>query len=116
MRRYVVGVLSRVRVAYSHANSPLIDNSPLNAVQSRFVTELIRDSLQEYAYDAELAGLSYGFDSQADGITLTIDGYDDKLAVLAEVVFKKIRTLKVDPKRFEIVKDQVCSSISLEQT
>lgn len=87
--------------------SPLIDNTPLNAVQSRFFTELIRDSLVEYSYDADLAGLSYTFSSEADGIVLTLDGYNDKLHVLARVVFEKIRSLQVDPKRFEIIKDQV---------
>lgn len=51
--------------------------------------------------------MSYNFDSQGDGILLTLDGYNDKLAVLAKVVFDKMRTLKVDPKRFEIILDQV---------
>lgn len=54
-----------------------------------------------------MAGLSYTFDSQADGILLTIDGYNDKLGVLAKVVFEKMRTLQVDKKRFDIVMDQV---------
>lgn len=87
--------------------SPLIDDTPLHAVQSRLFTELIRDSLVEYSYDADLAGLSYTFDSQADGILLTIDGYDDKLEVLSKVVFDTIKTLKVDKKRFDIIVDQV---------
>lgn len=90
-----------------NSNSPIIDDTALNSVNSRFVTELVRDALSEYSYDAELAGLSYTFDSQADGIVLTVDGYNDKLAVLAQVVFEKMKTLIVDPKRFDIIKDQV---------
>ncbi|KAL8293043.1 hypothetical protein RQP46_000737 [Phenoliferia psychrophenolica] len=93
--------------AFFLMKSPLVDDSPLSSVQSRFMTELIRDSLNEYAYDAELAGLSFGFDIQANGICLTVDGYNDKLAVLTEVVFKKIRSLKVDPQRFGMIKDQL---------
>ena len=93
--------------AFFLLRSPLIDDTALNSVKSRFFTELIRDSLTEYSYDAELAGLSYTFDSQADGILLTVDGYNDKLAVLAKVVFEKIRSLQVDPQRFTIIKDQV---------
>lgn len=93
--------------------SPLIDDTPLHAVQSRLFTELIRDSLVEYSYDADLAGLSYTFDSQADGILLTIDGYDDKLEVLSKVVFDTIKTLKVDKKRFDIIVDQVRPILSL---
>lgn len=70
-------------------------------------TELIRDSLQEYSYEAELAGLSYNFDQAADGILLSLDGYNDKLAVLVDVVVKRMKEYKVDEKRFALVHDQV---------
>lgn len=98
---------SRLKANDWNLISPIIDDTALNSVNSRFVTELVRDALTEYSYDAELAGLSYTFDSQADGIVLTVDGYNDKLAVLAKVVFEKMKSLKVDPKRFDIIKDQV---------
>ena len=70
-------------------------------------TELIRDSLQEYSYEAELAGLSYNFDQAADGILLSLDGYNDKLAVLVDVVVKRMKEYEVDEKRFALVHDQV---------
>lgn len=54
-----------------------------------------------------MAGLSYTFDSQADGILLTIDGYNDKLAVLAKVILERIKGLVVQEKRFEVVLDQL---------
>lgn len=38
---------------------------------------------------------------------LSIDGYNDKLPVLAKVVVEKMKSYVVDEKRFEIVKDQV---------
>lgn len=69
--------------------------------------ELVKDALVEYSYDAELAGLSYTFESQADGILLTVDGYNDKLHVLAKVVVEKMKTLKVDEERFRLIMDQV---------
>ncbi|GAA6044580.1 A-factor-processing enzyme [Rhodotorula toruloides] len=87
--------------------SPLIDSSALTAVQTRLFTELVRDSLQEYAYDAELAGLSYNFDQQADGILLSADGYNDKLPLLIEVIVKRMKEYKVDEKRFAIVADMI---------
>lgn len=87
--------------------SPLVDSSALTAVQTRLFTELVRDSLQEYAYDAELAGLSYNFDQQADGILLSADGYDDKLPLLIEVIVRRMKEYKVDEKRFAIVVDMV---------
>ena len=63
------------------------------------------DAMAEYSYDADLAGLSYKLDAQADGIIMIIDGYNDKLAVLAKVVLEKMATLEIDPQRFEMFKD-----------
>lgn len=65
------------------------------------------DAMSEYSYDADLAGLSYKLDTQADGMLMTVDGYNDKLPVLAKVVLEKIASLKIDPKRFDLVKDQI---------
>lgn len=69
------------------------------------------DVMSEYSYDADLAGLSYKLETQSDGILLNIDGYNDKLPVLAKVVMEKMRALDVvsnerDRQRFEMVKDQ----------
>lgn len=74
----------------------------------------MKDSLNEYSYDADLAGLSYSFEQQGDGILLNADGYNDKLAVLLEVVVKRMKELKVDKKRFDIIVDQVRFSFLIE--
>lgn len=88
-------------------DSPVIDETALSSIQTRLFTELIRDSLQEYAYDAELAGLSFAFDQQADGILLSMDGYNDKLSVLVNVIATRMRDYQVDVQRFHLIHDQV---------
>ncbi|KAM0753884.1 hypothetical protein T439DRAFT_338697 [Meredithblackwellia eburnea MCA 4105] len=97
--------------AFFLLRSPIVDNTAFNAVHSKLATQVIQDSLQEYAYDAEIAGLSYGFDTQGDGITVSIDGYNDKLSVLAGVVFDKIKNFKVDAQTFERMKDRLRRSL-----
>ncbi|GAA6021682.1 hypothetical protein JCM11491_001357 [Sporobolomyces phaffii] len=87
--------------------SPAVDETAVASVSSRLFTELVRDSLNEYSYDADLAGLSYSFEQQGDGILLNADGYNDKLAVLLRVVVERMKGLKVDPKRFDIIVDQM---------
>ncbi|CEH18771.1 related to ste23-metalloprotease involved in a-factor processing [Ceraceosorus bombacis] len=87
--------------------SPLIDATPNNAVKSRVFVELVKDALTEYSYDAELAGLGYNIESQADGIGLSVDGYSHKLPVLCRYILEEIAKFKVDPKRFDIIKDSV---------
>merc|ERR1712093_958161 len=78
----------------------------MDSVCVRLYLDLVMDAMSEYSYDADLAGLSYKLDTQADGIIMHIDGYNDKLSVLTEVVLERMRDLKVDPQRFEIIKDQ----------
>lgn len=92
-------------LAFSY--SPVVDNTALHSVQSRLFTELVKDALTEYSYDAELAGLSYTLETQGDGIMLTVDGYNDKLHVLAKVVLEKMKELKVDEERLRLITDQV---------
>ncbi|CAO1621115.1 unnamed protein product [Jaminaea pallidilutea] len=87
--------------------SPLVDATPANAVKSRVFAELLKDALTEYSYDAELAGLGYNIEAQSDGFGISVDGYNDKLAVLMSHILKAIRGFSVDPARFEIVKDTV---------
>lgn len=84
-----------------------MDDSALHTVQSRLYIELVKDALVEYSYDAELAGLSYQLETQADGILLTVDGYNDKLEVLAKVVLEKMKGFEVDEERFNLIVDQV---------
>ena len=90
--------------------SPMIDATPNSAVKSRIFVELVKDALTEYSYDAELAGLGYNIESQADGIGLAVDGYNDKLPVLCKYILETVASFQVDPKRFEIIKDQVMRS------
>lgn len=73
----------------------------------RLFADLVNDSLTEFAYDADLAGLSYAFESHDLGIFVTLNGYNDKLYVLARAVLKKVKNLVVDPKRLEVMKEQV---------
>jgi insulysin len=68
---------------------------------------LLKDSLTEYAYDAEVAGLSYNIENQLEGMLLAMGGYNDKLAVLLEKVIQKMRHFQVDPERFRLLKDQL---------
>ncbi|WFD22426.1 insulysin [Malassezia equina] len=87
--------------------TPAVNRSPRSAVLSRLVVELVKDALCEYSYDADVAGLHYMVDSQMDGVDVIVSGYNDKLPKLLQSVLDALTKLQVDPKRFEIIKDQV---------
>ncbi len=78
-----------------------------NNLKARLYTDIVRDALEEYSYDAELAGLDYSVSSHSTGIEIAVSGYNDKLPVLLEKVLITMRDLEVKPDRFEIIKERL---------
>jgi insulysin len=70
-------------------------------------TNLITDSLTEFSYDADLAGLSYSVSAVSRGIWVSLSGYNDKMAVLARHVLERVKLMKIKPERLEVIKEQV---------
>ncbi|KAG6860960.1 hypothetical protein C0995_005624 [Termitomyces sp. Mi166 len=72
----------------------------------RLYADIVNDSLTEYSYAADLAGLSYNFMSQTNGLYISIHGYNDKLSVLVKKVLETMKGLPVDPQRLNVIKEQ----------
>ncbi|KAK0627174.1 Metalloenzyme, LuxS/M16 peptidase-like protein [Immersiella caudata] len=69
--------------------SPIIFTSARNYVMAMICTDLVRDALEEYSYDASLAG------------------YYDKLVVLLEKVLITMRNLEIRDDRFATIKERL---------
>jgi insulysin len=89
------------------AKSPLVYASAANSVKARLFTDLVRDALEEYSYDAELAGLQYTVSLDSRGLFIEVSGYNDKLAVLLEQVLITMRDLEIREDRFDIIKERL---------
>ncbi|CAG8459644.1 11740_t:CDS:10 [Diversispora eburnea] len=88
--------------------SPLAYPTPSHSVKTGLYIDLLNDALTEYSYDADLAGLSYNIgNNNYEGIIISLQGFNDKLPVLLEKIIHEMKNFKVDPKRFEIIKEQV---------
>ncbi|XP_052757227.1 insulin-degrading enzyme [Galleria mellonella] len=85
--------------------SPLAYADPLNCNLTSVWVLLLRDSLQQFAYAAELAGLRWSIGNAKYGLSVTIDGYDDKQHVLLDKIIDHMVNFRADPKRFEIMKE-----------
>lgn len=96
----------RANVMVSLKN-PIIYATAENSIRARLFTELVRDALEEYSYDAELAGLQYTVSLDARGLFLEISGYNDKLPVLLGKVVVMVRDLDIKDERFEVVKERL---------
>ena len=76
-------------------------------ISCRLFADLVNDSLTEFSYDADLAGLSYNYASHPFGTYVALSGYNDKLPLLLHHIFEKIKGLKVKPDRLNVMKEQV---------
>lgn len=85
--------------------SPITSVTPLASIMTYMYKELIEDSLKEYSYDAEIAGLRYAVAPHSTGLDIQVSGYNDKMPVLLEKVLVSMRDLEVKQDRFEIVKE-----------
>ncbi|KAI0784388.1 insulin-degrading enzyme [Abortiporus biennis] len=87
--------------------NPIVKESARNSVMTRLYADLVMDSLNAFAYDAEMAGLNYGFSPHSDGVFVSLNGYNDKLHILAKDVFERAKTLVVNPGRMAAKKEEM---------
>lgn len=86
--------------------NPITTSTCLNSLKTYFISRLLKDSMNERLYEAELAGLGYVVGSSWDGLVFNVEGYNEKLHLLMDTILKELAQLKVDPQRFQILKDE----------
>ena len=90
-----------------HFRTPMAHLTPRTAVMATLYRELVEDALVEYSYDADISGLVYDFSNHSSGLSVSVQGYNDKLHVLLEKVLVQIRDLDVREDRFKIIHDRI---------
>ncbi|KAK7583427.1 hypothetical protein V3481_012715 [Fusarium oxysporum f. sp. vasinfectum] len=82
--------------------TPLFYASAENNVKARLFLDLVRDALEMYSYDAELAGLQYKVSLDSRGLFLDVSGYNDKLPVLLDQIVTTMRDLDIKKYRLRL--------------
>ncbi|CAL1713919.1 unnamed protein product [Somion occarium] len=92
--------VDRFRVPKSSATvlvcTPVANNFPRDRALTCLFAACVRDSLEEFAYDATLAGLFWSFWPSRLGFQFTLNGFNDKFLVLASRVLEKVRELEMN--------------------
>ncbi|EWM30042.1 insulin-degrading enzyme [Nannochloropsis gaditana] len=78
---------------FAHLLSRQIYSSPPSVVLHRLYNMLLRDELNEFAYEAAMAGLSYSVTTRTTGLSVKVSGYSHKLPVLLKKVAGKAKGL-----------------------
>eukprot|EP00742_Colponemidia_sp_Colp-10_P005576 GILJ01005960.1.p1 GENE.GILJ01005960.1~~GILJ01005960.1.p1 ORF type:complete len:1056 (+),score=190.79 GILJ01005960.1:47-3214(+) len=97
---------------------PNFHSSPIRESLMDLFVELLEDSLNEQiGYFASLAGLHFTVRSKDNGLELKVYGFNDKLFVLAEELFKRIVTLSanIDVNRFNALREKLIRHLKNSQ-
>ncbi|KAN0077100.1 Metalloenzyme, LuxS/M16 peptidase-like protein [Tylopilus felleus] len=86
--------------------SPIV-NDARAFVLTRLFSDLVNDSLTEYTYDADLAGLAYYLGALSIGVEMSLSGYNDKLPDLTRRIIEAVRNLQVRQDRLEVMKEKL---------
>jgi insulysin len=86
--------------SYINFRSPHVAQSADQAAAAILYTALLSDSVNEFAYPALLAGLSFNLYKHAQGISLRVSGYDDKQALLLDKLLEVISRSNFEEQRF----------------
>eukprot|EP01121_Diplochlamys_sp_Union-15-3_P006598 TRINITY_DN1708_c0_g3_i6.p1 TRINITY_DN1708_c0_g3~~TRINITY_DN1708_c0_g3_i6.p1 ORF type:complete len:539 (+),score=83.70 TRINITY_DN1708_c0_g3_i6:161-1618(+) len=98
-------------VFYLQMFSPLVYANPRTVLKANLISMLCGDALNEYAYYAREAGLSYTLHHSTQGLQLKVKGYNDKLGTLTQRILETLKTLVIKSDRFIVIKDMLKKSL-----
>ncbi len=78
-----------------------------NSVLLRFYEACVNEALNEIAYAAATAGLRLSVTAALEGVTISIDGYDESADKLVEAVTANLIDFPLSEERFAAIKDRL---------
>lgn len=97
--------------SYINFRSPHVGMSAGQTAAAVLYTSMLKDSVNEFAYPALLAGLSFNIYKHAQGISLRIGGYNDKQDLLLNRILDTIKASDFDEQRFSNIRKDMIRSL-----
>ena len=96
---------------YINFRSPKVGQNAAQTAAAVLYTAMLSDEVNEFAYPARLAGLSFNFYKHAQGISLRVSGYNDKQVLLLEQLLNVIAQPSFDQQRFDNIRKDMIRSL-----
>lgn len=93
---------------------PAAYSSAHNFILTRLYCTMVKDVLNEYIYDASLAGISCSLTPSFEGMSLKVGGYAEKVPLFLNSILRGIRDLEIDKERFEVLHQDAVRMLSNE--
>ena len=86
---------------------PVLNNSLDNTARAQLFAAMITDQLNEYAYPASIAGLTFSVSANARGFDVNVAGYTDKQSLFINKILNAIVQADFSQARFDKLKDDL---------
>ena len=96
---------------YINFRSPEVGQSAEQTARGALYTALLTDQVNEFAYPAQLAGMSFNFYRNTQGIGLRVGGYSDKQALLLKRLLGSIVEPNFSQRRFDDIRSDMIRSL-----
>ncbi|KAK0157498.1 hypothetical protein PV328_011239 [Microctonus aethiopoides] len=93
--------------------NPLMYMDPISFHLTTMYILLFEDSLTEYMYNANLAGMGWDCIADKHGVILVIEGYHDKYHILLRKIIHRMVNLTIDKQRFNILTQYYIRSLKI---
>lgn len=90
--------------------SPEVNKNPLKKALTQLYLMALKDSINEWKYQLELAGISFYLPANHRGIEIFIDGFADKANLVLESVVEKLKEGPLDLDKLPIFKAKLAES------
>ncbi|KAI9295027.1 hypothetical protein K502DRAFT_235546 [Neoconidiobolus thromboides FSU 785] len=86
--------------------NPFVYTSPRHFCCLELLKLILTENLNEFSYDASIAGLSYSLSNRYNGLSIGVDGYSHKLETLLLEVIKHITQFDINEAIFDNCKEK----------
>lgn len=87
--------------------TPFAADTARDAVKTELLVRVLRENLNEFSYPAALAGLGYDISRNGRGISISIQGFDQKQEVLLDRLLNALRQPQISDSIFARVKQEM---------
>jgi insulysin len=98
-------------VTYINFRSPEVGGSAQQTVLVALYAALLNDLVNEFAYPAHLAGLSFDIYKHSSGISLRVGGYNDKQELLLQRLLDNVVAGAFSQRRFDDIRSDMIRSL-----
>lgn len=85
--------------------TPITSSSPNNKVKTLLYQKALQESLNEWKYQVNLAGLDFSVSYHIRGLQLIFEGYSEHIPKLMKQLANQLRNLTISEENFEIIKN-----------